>query len=58
MKLKGKVLKDFYDKNEQKIYNKDDIYKSETERYEYLYKLGFIEKGVEEVKNGNSLQKS
>ena len=58
MKLKGKVLKRFNDKNTNILYEpktdyKDaDIYEAEKQRYEELFYKGYVEKG-ELVENNN-----
>ena len=51
MKLQGKVLKNFRDKESGKLYEAQDEYKeadvfvAEKTRYQLLEKKGFVEKG-------------
>lgn len=51
MKLQGKVLKSFNDKETGKLYTPKDEYKeadlfvADKPRYEKLYSLGYVEKG-------------
>ena len=61
MKLRGKVIKTFNDKDTKKVYTPKDDYKdadvfeADRPRYEELYYKGYVEKG-ELVEDNNRLQ--